>query len=157
MANRWVFVMAFLTTVLVVGGAFALPQFFFFELAKSAIFMAIVVLVFFGEDRVGYMLGIIFPPLWFLVDILVGIFFADFGVLFSYLQGSGVGPTETPLHGFARLSAVGLVIFSLNSWRREVPERFLGKTFFTSLAISAVYVVILAFWYLRLFPSGAHH
>ena len=119
--------------------------------------MAIVVLVFFGEDRIAYMLGMVFPPLWFLVDILVGVFFDDFGVLFSYLQGKGVGPTETPLHGFALLSAIGLFFFSLRSWRKEVPERLLGKTFWTSLAISLVYVLVLTLWYLRLFPSGVRH
>lgn len=157
MANRWVFLMASLTTVLIVAGAFALPQLFYFELAKAAIFMAIAVLVFFGEDRVPYMLGMIFTPLWFLVDILVGVFFDDFGELFSYFQGKGVGLTETPLHAFARLSAVGLFFFSLYCWRKQVPERMVGKTFWISLAISVGYVAILSFWYLHLFPSSVHH
>lgn len=154
MSNRWVFLAAFLTATLMVAGAFALPQFFYFELAKSSIFIALGVLVFFGENRYSYMLGTIFPPLWFLVDILVGGFGGDFHVLFSFLGGHAVGPISTPLDGLSRLAAVFLFAVSLVAWRREVNERFWGKTFSTCLAISAVFVAMLATWYLRLFPAG---
>ena len=147
MSNRWVFLAAFLTTVLIVAGAFSLSQFFFFELAKSVIFMAVAMLVFFNEDRFGYMLGIIFPPLWFLVDILVGVFFSDFAVMFRYLSGKGAGELGTPLDGFARLAAVLLFVTSLRAWKKEVPERFLGKTFWTSLVICLAYVGVLTIWY----------
>ncbi len=154
MANRWVFLAAILTTVFIVAAAFALPQLFYFELAKSFVFMAVAVLVFFGEDRYGYMLGIIFPVLWFLVDILIGTFFDDFAVLFSYLGGKGVGPMESPLHGFARLAAIFLLIASLRSWNKEVPEKLMGKTFWVSVAISVVYMALLTVWYYHIFPSG---
>ena len=50
MSDRWMFVTAFSTVVLIVAGAFAIPQFFVYELIKSSIFVAIAVLVFFGED-----------------------------------------------------------------------------------------------------------
>jgi hypothetical protein len=147
MSNRWVFLAAFLTTVLIVGGAFSLTQFFYFELAKSVIFFAIAMLVFFNEDRIPYMLGIIFPPIWFLVDLLLGVFFSDFAVMFRYLSGKGISETGTPLDGFARLAAVFLFITSLRAWRKEVPEKFIGKTFWTSLVISLAYVGVLGVWY----------
>jgi hypothetical protein len=154
MANRWVFLAAILTTVFIVAAAFALPQLFYFELAKSLVFMAVAVLVFFGEDRYGYMLGMIFPLMWFLVDILIGTFFDDFGVLFNYLSGKGVGPMETPLHGLARLAAIFLLIASFRSWNKEVPEKLVSKTFWVSLAISVVFVVALTVWYYNIFPAG---
>jgi hypothetical protein len=147
MSNRWVFLAAFLTTVLIVAGAFSLTQFFYFELAKSALFMAIAMLVFFNEDRFGYMLGIVFPPLWFLVDILLGIFFDDFGVMFDYFRGKGYTTTATPLDGVARLAAIFLFFAALRAWRKEVPEKFIGKTFWMSLAISVVCVAVLGAWY----------
>jgi hypothetical protein len=147
MSNRWVFLAAFLTAVLIVGGAFSLTQFFYFELAKSFIFLAVALLVFFNEDKFGYMLGIVFPPLWFLVDILVGVFISDFSVLFDYLKGKGVSGTATPLDGLARLAAIFLFIASLRAWKKEVPDRFLGKTFWISAAISVVYVALLTAWY----------
>jgi hypothetical protein len=147
MSNRWVFLAAFLTTVLIVAGAFSLTQFFYFELAKSVVFLAIAMLVFFNEERFGYMLGIMFPVLWFLVDILVGVFVTDFANMLRYLSGHGVGELATPLDGFARLSAVFLIFASVSAWKKEVPDRFIGKTFWISLLVSLGYSGLLAVWY----------
>jgi hypothetical protein len=154
MSNRWVFLAAFLTATFLVAGAFALPPYFYFELVKSSIFIAIAVLVFFGEDRFSYMLGTIFVPIWFVVDLLVGGFAGDFSSLFHYLGGQHMSTMSTPMDGIARLSAIFLFAFSLAAWRREVNERFWGKTFWTCLIISVVYVGILTVWYVKLFPAG---
>ena len=147
MSNRWVFLAAFLTTVFIVAGAFSLTQFFYFELAKSVIFLAVAMLVFFNEERFGYMLGIIFPVLWFLADILVGVFINDFATLFRFLSGKPIGDLATPLDGIARLSAIFLVLVSFSAWKKEVPERFVGKTFWISALISVAYAGLLATWY----------
>ena len=105
MSDQRVFTAALLTAVLIVAGAFTLREFFAFELVKASIYIAIAVLVYYGENQYSFMLGIIAPPLWFIVDILGGIFFRDFQVLYSYLMGKGVAPLETPLDGLARISA----------------------------------------------------
>ncbi len=147
MSDRGVFVAAFLTAVLIVAGAFVLPQFFSFELAKSTIYVATAVMVFFGENRYSYMLGIIAPPLWFFVDILGGIFFRDFRVLFDYITRKGISPLDTPLHALARLMAILLVIVSVRAWRREVSEKFPGKTFWTGLVVSLIYAGLVAVLY----------
>lgn len=153
MSNRWVFLAAFLTATFMVAGAFALPQLFFFELAKSSIFIAIGVLVFFGENRYSYMLGTVFPPLWFLVDILAGGLIIDFQELFAYLGGKNIGQVATPLDGFARLAVIFLFIVSLQAWRREVTGPFWGRAFWSCLIVSLAYVGVLAFWYSRIFPA----
>jgi len=150
MSDRGVFVAAFLTVVLIVAGAFALPQFFFFELAKSTIYIAIGVLVFFGEDRYSYMLGMLAPPLWWLADIIVGGFFQDFVVLFSYLAMKEIGALNTPLHALARLASLLLVVLSYRAWNKQVPEKLFGKTFQVCLGISLAYAVILGAWYVLL-------
>ncbi|TAM81608.1 MAG: hypothetical protein EPN47_12755 [Acidobacteria bacterium] len=154
MSNRWVFLAAFLTATFMVAGAFTLSPFFYFELAKSSIFIAIAVMVFFGENRYSYMLGTIFTPIWFLVDLLIGGFIVDFSVFMRYLGGQSISAMSTPLDGIARLAAIFLFAVSLSAWRREVNERFWGKTFWTCLIISVVYVGILAVWYVKLFPAG---
>lgn len=148
MSDRGVFVAAFLTVVLIVAGAFALPQFFFFELAKSTIFIAIGVLVFFGEDRYSYMLGMVAPPIWFLADIVAGGFFREFGVLLSYLTMKEIGTLDTPLHALARLAGVLLVVLSYRTWNKEVTEKLFGRTFQIALGVSFVYAAALAVWYL---------
>ena len=94
MTDRNVFVTSFLTAVLIVAGAFVLQQFFFFELAKSTIFVAIAVMVFYGDNRFSYMLGIIAPVLGFIAAILVGTFFGDFRVLYAYVTGNPVAPSR---------------------------------------------------------------
>ena len=150
MSDRGVFVAAFLTVVLIVAGAFALPQFFFFELAKSTIYIAIGVLVFFGEDRYSYMLGMLAAPVWWLADIIVGGFFQDFVVLLSYLAMKEIGPLDTPLHALARLASLLLVVLSYRVWNKQVPEKLFGKTFQVCLGISLAYAIILAAWYIFL-------
>ena len=147
MSNRWVFLSAFLTAVLIIAGAFTLSQFFYFELVKSAIFVAIAMLVFFNEDKFGYMLGIVFPPVWFLVDFLMGTLVADLTVTFRYLTGKSIGMIASPADGFARIVAIFLFFSALHAWRKEVPEKMFGKTFWVSLVISVAYVGLLGFWY----------
>ena len=148
MSNRGVFVAASLTVVLIVAGAFALPQFFFFELAKSTIYIAIAVLVFFGEDRYSYMLGIVAPPVWFLADILAGGFLREFGVLLRYVTMEDIGPLDTPLHALAWLAGVLLVVLCYRAWNKEVTEKLFGRTFQISMAVSLAYAAGLAIWYL---------
>jgi hypothetical protein len=154
MSDRGIFVTSFLTVVLVVAGAFVLPQFFFFELVKSLIYVLIAVMVFFGEDRLSYMLGILAPPLWFVLDLVLGGFFADFGVLTDYLSRKDVPEFDTPLHGLALITEMVLVILCVRAWRKQVSGPFFGKTFTISLVISLIYVGVLAGFYVFGIPAG---
>ncbi|HZP01570.1 MAG TPA: hypothetical protein VFD30_14870 [Terriglobia bacterium] len=147
MSDRGVFVAAFITVVLIIAGAFVLPQFFYFELAKASIFVAIGILVFFGEDRYSYMLGILAPIFWFLVEFVVGALPRDFVVLFNYLRMKTAPALDTPLHGFALVAAVLLAVLSYRAWKKEVSERFVGKTFWTCLAVSLAYAIVVGLWY----------
>lgn len=149
MPDRWVFFVAFLTAVLVVAGAFVIPEFFAYELVKSVIYLAIAMLVFFGENKFSFMLGIVAPPLWFILDILLGEFFRDFGVFFGALVGKPSPPMDTPLHGLALLMEIALVVLCLRAWRKQVSEKFFGKTFGICLGISIVYVAVLTAWHFR--------
>ncbi len=153
MSDRGVFTAAIVTAVLILAGAFVLPQLFFFESAKALIFVAIALLAFYGEDCYSYMLGIVFPVLWFLVDIVVGAFGHDFRVLLDFVSGNYGSQVNTPLHALARLTAVVLFVVSVRAWRREVPSKFVGKTFWTCLVISVAYIGLLTLWYLRLFSQ----
>jgi hypothetical protein len=154
MSDRWVFLMAFLTVALVVASAFAFPPFFSFELIKSSIYFAIAMLVFFGENRFSYMLGIVAPPLWFILDILLGEFFHDFSITFNYVAGKETPSTDTPLHGVAHLAEILLVVLCWRAWRKQVPEKLFGKTFAICLGISLVYIGILVGWHFRMISTG---
>jgi hypothetical protein len=147
MSDRGIFVAAFLTVVLIVAGAFAVPEYYPFELLRSLIFVAITVMVFFGEDRYSYMLGVLAPILLMLLNILLGGFFDEFGVLWASVTMKPLPTLETPLHGVAILTMVLLIVLSVRAWRKEVTEKFFGKTFWICLGISVANVAVLAGWY----------
>jgi hypothetical protein len=149
MSDRGVFLAAFLTLVLVVASAFAIPERFVYELLTSTIFVVIAVMVFFGDDKFPYMLGMIAPILWFIFSLLSGGFLREFGVLLRFLSGKPSGPIDTPLHGFAILAGLVLLILSARAWRKQVTEKFLGKTFATAMVVGLIWVGILAAWQLR--------
>jgi len=146
MPDRGVFLAAFLTLVLVVAGAFAIPEFFFYELLTSTIFVVVAVMVFFGEDKFPYMLGMIAPILWFIFRLLTGGFIREIGVLIRFLSGKPSGPLDTPLHGFAILTGILLLILSARAWRKQVTEKFFGKTFVTALIVGLVWIGVIAVW-----------
>jgi hypothetical protein len=153
MSDRGVFVVAFLTVVLIVAGAFAIPEYFPFELLKSLMFVVIAVMVFFGDNTYSYMLGIIAPILGIMLNILLGGFFDEFSVLWASLTMKPLAALDTPLHGLAILTEIVLVILCLRAWRKEVTGPFFGKVFGISLVISLVYVGILAGWYVFGLPA----
>src|SRR5260370_9956743 len=106
MSDRWVFATAFLTVVLIVAGAFAIPEYFSFELVRSTIFVAIAVMGFFGEDRYSYILGAIAPPVEFILNMLLGGFCGEFHVLWNSVTQKKDSQTDPLLHGLAILSSI---------------------------------------------------
>ena len=149
MSDRGVFLAAFLTVVLVVASAFAIPERFIYELLTSTIFVVIAVMIFFGEDKFPYMLGMIAPILWMIFSLLSGGFFREFGVLARFLTGRPVGPIDTPLHAFAILTGLALVVLSARAWRKQITEKFIGKTFTTAAVVAVIWVAVLAVWQFR--------
>jgi hypothetical protein len=147
MSDRWLFLMAFLALVTIVAGAFVVPQLFVLRLLQSLIYVVIVVMVFTGEDRYSYMLGIVAPLLWFLLAIMLGGFSHDVMVLGKSVTGQPIGPADTPFQGIALLCEVGVVITALRAWRKQVSEKFFGKTFAVGLVVSVVYIGVLLGWY----------
>jgi hypothetical protein len=147
MSDRGVFVVAFLTVVLIVAGAFAIPQYFPFELLKSLIYVVIALMVFFGNNTYSYMLGIVAPILGILFNILLGGFFGEFAVLWASVRMRPLPTLATPLHALAILSEILLVILCVRAWRKEVTGPFFGKVFGVCLAVSVGYVAVLAGWY----------
>jgi hypothetical protein len=153
MSDRGVFAVAFLTVVLIVAGAFAMPEYFPFELLKSLIYVVIALLVFFGNNTYSYMLGIVAPILGMLFNILLGGFFGEFAVLWASLRMRPLPALDTPLHGLAILCEILLVILCLHAWRKEVTGPFFGRVFGICLAISVAYIAVLAGGYVYAIPA----
>ena len=150
MSDRAVFVVAFTTVVLIGGGAFAIPQFFPFELLKSLIYVAIVILVFFGENQYSYMLGILSPVVGWIATIFAGEFVREFKVLFASIAMNPIGSLETPLHGLAMITQALLAVLCWRAWNKEVPLPFLGKIFGICLAIAVGHALAVYLYFVKL-------
>ena len=150
MSDRGVFVVAFTTVVLIGGGAFAIPQFFPFELLRSLIFVAIAILVFFGENQYSYMLGILSPVIGWFGTILTGGFVNEFKVLFASIAMKPIGSLDTPLHALALITQALLAVLCWRAWKKEVPLPFLGKIFGTCLAIAVGNALVVFLYFVKL-------
>ncbi|SRR6266567_3707965 len=154
MSDRWVFLFSFLIVVLTVAGAFVVVPLFWYELLKSLIFLAVTLLVFFGENHFSFMLGFVAPIVWIIVEILLGGFVEEMKVLVNALSGKGVPPLDTPLHGVAILLEIVLAVSSVTAWRKQVGERVFGKTFGAALAVSVVWTGLLLGYYFYAFGGA---
>jgi hypothetical protein len=154
MSDRGVFVVAFTTVVLMGGGAFAIPQFFPFELLKSLIYVAIAILVFFGENQYSYMLGIVSPVVGWISTILAGGFLHDFKVLFASIAMKPISGLDTPLHALALISQALLAVLSWRAWNKEVPHPFVGKALWTCLAIAVGHATVVFLYFVKLVSCG---
>lgn len=150
MSDRGVFVAAFATVVLIGGGAFAIPQFFPFELLRSLIFVAIAIMVFFGENQYSYMLGILSPVVSWIGTLLVGGFVNEFKILFASIAMKPIGSMETPLHGLTLITQGLLAVLCWRAWNKEVPLPFLGKIFGTCLAIAVGHALVVYLYFVKL-------
>ena len=150
MSDRGVFVAAFVTVVLIGGGAFAIPQFFPLELARSLIYVAIAIMVFFGEDKYSYMLGILAPAVGWIAAIVTGEFVDAFQVLFASVAMKPLAALETPLHALALITEALLAILSWRAWSKEVPLPFLGKVFGICLAIALGHALVVFLYFVKI-------
>jgi hypothetical protein len=53
------------------------------------------------------------------------------------------------LHGFAILSGLALIFLCASAWRKQITEKFFGKTFITAAIVGVIWVVVLAVWQFR--------
>ncbi|HEV2501335.1 MAG TPA: hypothetical protein VGY31_17320 [Terriglobia bacterium] len=152
-ADRGIFALSFATALLILAGSYFQPQLFNLDAAQSTIFIAIAALVYYNENRYSAMLGMVCPPLWYAVEIFAGTFLYDFHIVFNFFRGTSNLPLDKPLNVLAWIAAAILCFRSLHAWRREIRERFLGKTFWICLAISLAYIGVLALWYMNVLPE----
>ena len=127
--------------------------FFFLHFYESMIYLAILLMLFYLEDRWAYMLGMLAPVAWIILMLLNGQLIGALRQPIDYFA-QGLRPTGV---GMVLLltALVSLIMFAgcLRHWRREFAG--LGKgwsTFLISLLIVLVYYGILVVWFTHLFP-----
>ncbi|HKV23893.1 MAG TPA: hypothetical protein VJN93_04820 [Candidatus Acidoferrum sp.] len=131
------------------------PNFFLLHLYQSILYIAILVMLFYMEDRWAYMIGMLASFVWLGMAYATGMLGGAAGQLFGR---SASGSTETPvgiLTFLTALIAVLMIVFCARHWKKEYSG--LGKTLSTLLVSSgivAVYYAILILWFWNLFPRA---
>lgn len=132
------------------------PNFFLLHFYQTIIYLAILIMLFYMEDRWAYMIGIIAPAMWLFMTFATGLLG---GAARQILQiGRGQGLTN-PVSFLAAVTALLSVLMIAVCGRRWVKEYVgLGKsvtTFAISFGIVAVYYGILVAWFWHMIPFAS--
>ena len=131
------------------------PNFFLVHLYQSIIYIAILVMLFYMEDRWAYMIGMLASVVWLGMAYATGILGSAARNLFE-LRGANLTTNLVSLIAFASaLLAIAMVALCGRHWKREYSG--LGKTrstFLVSFGVVAVYYAILIVWFWQMIPNA---
>ena len=131
------------------------PNFFLLHFYQTIIYLAILIMLFYMEDRWAYMIGILAPAFWLLMTFASGLLGGAAREILFISRGKGL---TNPVSFLAAVSAVLSLLMIAVCARRWVKEYAgLGKsvtTFAVSFGIVAVYYGILVAWFWHMFPVG---
>jgi hypothetical protein len=126
------------------------PRFFFLHFYESLIYIVIVLLLFYSEERWAYMLGIVAPTAWLLLTFATGGFGAFTRLIWSIIYGDAPSYTAFFLGGIITILSVAMIVVCTYRWKREFAGLREGlSTFFVSAGIVAAYYTVLAIWFWR--------
>lgn len=132
------------------------PQFFLIHFYESLIYLVILLMLFYFEDRWAYMMGIVAPAMWMVLTISwSGIAAIGRQVLGAFRPGSPFFPADL-LTTAALVLSVVLIVSCANRWRREFAGLRKGwSTLLISLAIAGAYYAVVVIWILRWPPPAS--
>ena len=130
------------------------PQFFLLHFYQTIIYMAILVMLFYMEDRWAYMIGMLAPAAWLGMIFATGLLGGAARQLFRVTSGQGVNNEVSFVAAISALLSIAMIALCARHWKKEYAG--LGKglsTFAVSVGVVAVYYGILAVWFWNMFPN----
>jgi len=132
------------------------PDFFLLHFYQTIVYLAILIMLFYMEDRWAYMIGIIAPAVWLIMTLASGLLG---GAARQVLQlGHGRALTN-PISFLAAVTAILSLLMIAACARRWMKEYSgLGKSLSTALitvGIVALYYGILVAWFWHMIPFAA--
>jgi len=132
------------------------PDFFLLHFYETLVYLAILILLFYMEDRWAYMIGIVAPFLWLFMTFSSGLLGGAVRQILRLGQGRGL---NNPVSFLAAVSAVLSLLMIAACSRRWMKEyaglgRFLS-TFAVTFGIVAVYYGILVAWFWHIIPFAS--
>lgn len=133
------------------------PQFFLIHLYESLIYLAIVLMLFYLEDRWAYMLGIVAPGGWLLLTFVSGGLGEFPRQMSQVLRGRAPDYPAGLLGGAISVFSVAMITFCAYGWRRELPGPRKGlSTLLVSTGIVAAYYGLMVLWFWRSVAASFH-
>ena len=132
------------------------PQFFLLHLYQTVIYMSILILLFYMEDRWAYMIGVTAPAVWLAMSFATGLLGASVRQMLRLERGQSITNGVSFLAGVTAVLSVLMIGVCARRWMREYAG--LGKslmTFVVSFALVAVYYGILVAWFWQMFPVAS--
>jgi len=132
------------------------PEFFMLHFYQTIVYLALLILFFYMEDRWAYMIGMLAPAAWLMIAFATGLLEAAGRQLLRLGQGQGFSDGVSFLAAVTTLLSVLMIGVCARRWWKEYAG--LGKslsTFAVSLGIVVVYYVILVAWFWHLIPPVA--
>jgi hypothetical protein len=131
------------------------PNFFLVHLYQSILYIAILVMLFYMEDRWAYMIGMVASFVWLGMAYATGILGSAVRQI-GELRGASATANAVALIALLTASiAVLMIIFTGRHWKKEYAG--LGKTRSTvlvSLGIVALYYGILITFFWEMIPNA---
>ncbi len=124
------------------------PQFFLIHFYESLIYLVILLMLFYFEDRWAYMLGMVAPTGWIFLSFVSG-GFGEFARQFARLtHAQAPDYTASFLGVIICILSIAMVAFCAFRWKREFTGAGKGlSTFLVSLGIVAAYDLLMVFWF----------
>jgi hypothetical protein len=133
------------------------PDFFMLHFYQTIVYLAILIMLFYMEDRWAYMIGMVAPALWLVMTFASGLLGGAARQLLRLGQGH---PLNNPVSFLAAVTAI-LALFMIAVCARRWKKEYAGlggtaSTFAISVGIVAVYYGILVAWFWHIIPfAGA--
>ena len=129
------------------------PSFFLLHFYQTIVYLAILIMLFYMEDRWAYMIGIVAPALWLVMTFATGLLQGALRQLLQLSEGKGLSNMVSFLAAISAILSILMIWACSRRWIREYAG--LGKTIVTfgvSSAIVVAYYAIMVVWFWHMVP-----
>jgi len=129
------------------------PDFFLLHFYQTIVYLAILIMLFYMEDRWAYMIGMVAPAVWLVMTFASGLLGGAARQLLRLGQGHGLTNPVSFLAAVSALLGLLMIAACARRWMKEYAG--LGKsvsTFALSFGIVVVYYGILVAWFWHMIP-----
>ena len=129
------------------------PRFVVIHLYQSLVYIALLVMFFYSEDRWAYMIGILNSVVWLGLIWISPILMESIDTLRKFRTGSGTAILVSLMAFATVLLAMLMIVLCVERWRKEYAGLGKGRsTFLVSLGIVLAYYGIFMRWFWAMIP-----